>query len=66
MVRAGWQHWEHDADIGIRACGATRESLFEQFGAGLTAIITDPVRVQDEQTTIGTPTIARFHFNASC
>ena len=49
MSEAGWEHWEHDADIGIRACAATREQLYEQFAEALTAVVTDPASVRAEQ-----------------
>ena len=46
MEQARWEHFEHDADVGLRAEAATREGLFEAMGAALTAIITDPDAVQ--------------------
>lgn len=41
-----WEHFEHDADIGLRASAATREALFEAMGEALTALITDPAGVR--------------------
>jgi SHS2 domain-containing protein len=38
---AGWELFEHDADIGVRGFGATRAEAFEQAALGLTAVITD-------------------------
>lgn len=50
MAKKCWELWEHDADIGIRACASTREALFEQAGEALTAIVTDPATVRNEET----------------
>jgi SHS2 domain-containing protein len=40
-----WQHFPHDADIGVRGVGASRERAFEQAALALTAAITDPATV---------------------
>ena len=40
-----WEHFAHDADIGIRGIGATRSEAFEQAALALTAAITDPAHV---------------------
>jgi SHS2 domain-containing protein len=40
-----WEHFRHEADIGIRGLGATREAAFEQAALALTAVLTDPGRV---------------------
>lgn len=45
-----WNHFEHDADIGVRASSPTREGLFEAMGEALTAIITDPATVRPVRT----------------
>jgi tRNA nucleotidyltransferase (CCA-adding enzyme) len=41
-----WEHFPHGADIGIRGIGASREEAFEQAALALTAVITDPARVE--------------------
>jgi protein archease len=46
MREAGWEHFEHEADIGVRGTGPTREAAFEQAALALTAVVTDPARVQ--------------------
>ncbi len=46
MDAQSWKHFEHEADIGLAASAATREGLFEAMGEALTAVITDPSRVQ--------------------
>jgi SHS2 domain-containing protein len=39
---AGWSHFEHGADIGLRGEGSTKEKAFEQAAPALTAVLTDP------------------------
>jgi len=50
MGKVRWQHFEHDADIGLQASSATREGLFEAMAQALTAIITDPANVEPVQS----------------
>lgn len=38
---AHWEHFPHEADIGVRGLGATLEQAFEQAALALTAVITD-------------------------
>lgn len=45
MRDAGWEHFSHGADIGVRGRGATVERAFEGAALALTAVITDPARV---------------------
>jgi tRNA nucleotidyltransferase (CCA-adding enzyme) len=45
MADAGWEHFEHEADIGVRGWGATREAAFEQAALALTAVLTEPGEV---------------------
>ena len=49
MEARRWEHFEHDADIGLRAVAMTRAGLFEAMGEALTAIITDPVGVRSTE-----------------
>lgn len=44
-----WEHFEHRADIGIRGFGATKEQAFEQAAVALTAVITEPEKVDPQQ-----------------
>ena len=44
-----WEHFHHEADIGIRGRGATPASAFEQGAMGLTAVITNPDSVKPGQ-----------------
>lgn len=36
-----WEHFEHQADIGVRGIGSTPEEAFEQATLAMCAIITD-------------------------
>lgn len=44
-LQASWEHFPHQADIGVRGIGVTKEAAFEQAGLAMTAVITDPVSV---------------------
>ena len=46
MSEASWEHFEHEADMGLRAEADTREALFEAMAEALTAVVTSPERVQ--------------------
>jgi len=37
-----WAHFHHEADIGVRGIGQTREQAFEEAAIALTAVITSP------------------------
>jgi tRNA nucleotidyltransferase (CCA-adding enzyme) len=45
-----WEHFHHEADIGVRGIGATLEQAFEQAALAVTAVILDPVLVSDGQS----------------
>lgn len=49
MAEAGWEHFEHMADIGVRGWGPTLEEAFAQAALALTAVVTDPARVEPRQ-----------------
>jgi len=40
-VQGNWEHFPHQADIGVRGIGSTKESAFESAAQALTAVITD-------------------------
>lgn len=42
MKEAYWEHRPHGADVGICGIGRSKAQAFEQAGAALTAIVTDP------------------------
>ncbi|HXH04780.1 MAG TPA: archease [Candidatus Competibacteraceae bacterium] len=41
-----WEHFQHEADVGVRGIGATPAAAFAQAALALTAVITDPQRVE--------------------
>ena len=45
----GWEHFPHEADIGVRGIGSTKEEAFEGAGLALTAVITDPASVSPQE-----------------
>jgi SHS2 domain-containing protein len=48
-VRAPAPHWDHfdqGADVGVRGVGPTKAAAFEQAALALTAVITDPDRIE--------------------
>ena len=40
-----WEHFSHQADIGVRGLGATPAEAFEQAALALTAVIAEPADV---------------------
>ena len=44
-----WEHFQHMADIGIRGIGKTLEEAFAQAAQALTAVITDPAKVEPRE-----------------
>jgi SHS2 domain-containing protein len=36
-----WEHFPHDADVGVKGFGATPAEAFEQAAQALTAVVTD-------------------------
>jgi SHS2 domain-containing protein len=37
-----WEHFAHEADMGIRGIAPTLEQAFEQAALAMTAVVTDP------------------------
>lgn len=46
ILRHGWEHFPHGADVGIRGVAPTKEGAFEQIAIALTAVVTDPQMVR--------------------
>jgi SHS2 domain-containing protein len=46
---ASWAHFAHDADIGVVGIGPTEAEAFRQAAMALTAVVTDPARVNGAQ-----------------
>jgi SHS2 domain-containing protein len=45
-----WEHFAHQADIGIRATAGSLSSAFEDAAVALTAIVTEPKKVEAEES----------------
>ncbi len=45
-MRAHWEHFPHEADMGVRGIGPSEAQAFEQAALAMTAIITDPSTIQ--------------------
>jgi tRNA nucleotidyltransferase (CCA-adding enzyme) len=41
MITPHWEHFEHQADMGVRGFGNSREQAFEQAALAMSAIITE-------------------------
>jgi len=41
-IAARWEHFPHQADMGVRGIGPTKAEAFAQAALALTAVITDP------------------------
>ena len=53
MAEATWEHYEHEADIGVRGVAPTLPGAFEQAALALTAVVTDPRRIRaNEAVTV--------------
>jgi len=50
MQTAAWEHFEHEADIGVRGFGRDMAEAFAQAALAMTAIITEPSAVQPART----------------
>jgi SHS2 domain-containing protein len=46
---SGWEHFDHEADIGVRGRGPTKARAFENAALALTAVVTDPEKVALER-----------------
>ncbi len=44
-----WEHFPHDADMGIRGIAATEAAAFEQAAIAMTALVTDPRAITAER-----------------
>jgi len=44
-MKPHWEHFSHQADIGVRGQGETLEQAFEQAALALCAVITEPEKV---------------------
>ncbi|MFN3682021.1 MAG: archease [Nitrospira sp.] len=44
--QARWEHFSHQADMGVRGIGPTKEAAFEQAALALTSVITNPESIR--------------------
>jgi SHS2 domain-containing protein len=49
MTRGHWEHFSHPSDIGIRGVGPTKAEAFAQAALALTAVISDPEKVEPKE-----------------
>ncbi len=47
-MTAYWEHFAHDADIGVRGVADSIAAAFEQAAVAMTAVITDPAAVASD------------------
>jgi SHS2 domain-containing protein len=45
-----WEHFPHEADMGVRGIGASMEQAFVQAALALTAVVTDPAKIRCRET----------------
>ena len=48
----GWEHFHHEADIGVRGHGRSLAEAFEQVALAMTAVILEPDRVADHDLVV--------------
>lgn len=48
-LTARWEHFPHQADIGIRGLGSTKEQAFEQAALALTAVVADLDKIEPKE-----------------
>ena len=46
---AHWEHFHHEADVGVRGLGPTRVQAFEQAALAMAAVVADPGVVQPRE-----------------
>ncbi len=47
---AGWEHFSHGSDIGVRGFGRTVEEAFEQAALALTAVVADVSKIEQRES----------------
>jgi SHS2 domain-containing protein len=48
-MQPSWEHFSHDADVGLVGVGPTKAEAFRQAALALTAVVADPERVRRER-----------------
>jgi hypothetical protein len=49
IVIARWEHFPHEADMGVPGFGATKAEAFEQTALAMTAVVTDTTAVEPRE-----------------
>ncbi|HSL72434.1 MAG TPA: archease [Longimicrobiales bacterium] len=49
-MNAHWEHFPHEADMGVRGFGATQAEAFEQAALAMTAVVTDPASIESRES----------------
>jgi tRNA nucleotidyltransferase (CCA-adding enzyme) len=49
QIRTQWEHFSHEADMGIRGYGFTPAEAYEQAALALTGVITEPKHVDPSE-----------------
>jgi tRNA nucleotidyltransferase (CCA-adding enzyme) len=49
MANGRWEHFPHEADMGVRGFGRSKEEAFEQTAVALTAVISDPESIEAKE-----------------
>lgn len=50
LAHAHWEHFPHEADVGIRGVGPTKADAFAQAAVAMTAVVTDLGTIRIERT----------------
>ena len=50
MNKKRWEHFPHEADMGVRGIGNSKEEAFEQAAIAMSAVITDPAKISAVET----------------
>ena len=50
MTVSGWEHFDVEADVGVRAWGPTRAEAFAQAALGVFALIVAPDEVEERES----------------
>ena len=51
-MSARWEHFPHEADMGVRGFGSTKAEAFEQAALAMTAVVAD-IRTVGPQKRVG-------------
>ena len=46
---SSWEHFSHEADIGVRGRGPSPAAAFEQAALALTAVVTQPAQIENQE-----------------